>query len=638
MNERMSLLIVDDQVDNLLILRSLVREHFPFVEIFESTSPRTGLRIAAEKQVDGALLDVQMPEMDGIEMCRRLKTAESTHSVSVILLTSHRTTSELRARGLEAGADDFIHRPLDNVEFVARVNVMLRAKRAENELRALNERLDSLVTEKVRELRLSEQKYRDLYDNAPLPYQTLDENGRLLDVNPAWLTTLGYDRNAVLGKSYRDFLHPDCRADFDRCLQLLVRGGQAQEHELQALHGDGQVLDISLDGRAEFLSDGGFRQAYCVFQDISERKRTKASLHNALAAAEEARDKIEAILQSVADGLIFTDMDNRIVLMSPSAETMCGQRLSDLFLQPLSSAIEDPQLSDHLLTIHSGEEQQAVMEIERSSAGEDPQILQAKLSLVMGNDGIKKGVITLLRDVSRERELDRLKSNFIAIAAHELRTPLSSVMGYSDLLLSETCFDSEQREEFISIINQKARVLEKIIDDLLNISRVESGRVIHVEKGWCDLAPELETLVNQYRQENDAHRFELVLPERPVELMVDKGKFIQVMENLLVNAIKFSPAESLVRICCDISEEDVLVSVQDEGIGMSEEQKARIFDKFYRADTSLTAKQGLGLGMAIVKNIVETHGGKIWVESRPAGGTKISFTLPIDQAHDTRPA
>jgi PAS domain S-box-containing protein len=362
------------------------------------------------------------------------------------------------------------------------------------------------------------------------------------------------------------------------------------------------------------------------------RQRAEQARQKALTQAEEARDKIEAILKAVADGLIFTDMDNRIILMSASTEEMLDKQFSEIFLQPLAAAIADKSFMEHISSINADGENEATLELELT---DDPQgqgrIFQTKSSLVRGKNGRKEGVITLLRDVSRERELDRMKSEFISTAAHELRTPLTSVTGYVQLLLSDKKLDAQQQAECLSIINEKAEVLEQIISDLLSISRVESGQIIYLQKDWCDLMPALDRLISQYQGEYKTHSFGTDLPEKPVELMVDMGKFIQIMENLLFNSVKFSPEGSLIQLTCEMSEIEIQISVKDHGCGMTPEQVERVFDKFYRVDSSNTAKEGLGLGMSIAKNIVEAHGGMIWVESELGKGTTVSFTLPLGQ-------
>jgi signal transduction histidine kinase len=331
----------------------------------------------------------------------------------------------------------------------------------------------------------------------------------------------------------------------------------------------------------------------------------------------------------VADGLIFTDMENRIMLMSSSAEVMLGKQLDCVFSMSIAEAIENQALAERLVAIQAGAREENVVDLELPSDNEDEvRTIQAKPAIVRDADGMEVGVITLLRDVSRERELDRMKREFIATAAHELRTPLTAVMGFSELLLSKNDLDEVQRSEFLSVIHKKAEILGKIVGDLLDLSRVDSGRLIRLKKDWADIGSIIGRSTADYQRACPDHHFEVVLPEMPLMIFLDDRKLFQVMENLLGNAVKFSPPGGLIRVVCDVSEENMQISVSDEGVGMTPEQVERVFDKFYRVDASSTAKEGLGLGMAIVKNIIEAHGCQIWVDSEVGKGTKVTFTLP----------
>ena len=163
--KQFTLLGVDDTPANLYVLKELVAEHLPECHVICARSAEEGLTLVGEFSFDGALIDVQMPGIDGIEMCRRLKQDELSSQIPIILITAHGSTSELRAEGLQAGADDFISRPIDNVELVAKIRVMLRIRRAERELREINSRLETLVDERTQDLQESQEQYRLLVEN-----------------------------------------------------------------------------------------------------------------------------------------------------------------------------------------------------------------------------------------------------------------------------------------------------------------------------------------------------------------------------------------------------------------------------------------------------------------------------------------
>ncbi len=233
------------------------------------------------------------------------------------------------------------------------------------------------------------------------------------------------------------------------------------------------------------------------------------------------------------------------------------------------------------------------------------------------------------------RDNDRMKTQFISTAAHELRTPLSSVLGYSELLLNpETIggIDTNQQKEFLGEIYGKAEALCKIVDELLDVSRVESGNAIPLEKKQYDLREIILKEVDHFRVHTPNRQFELVLPENPeARIWVDRSKLVQILENLISNAIKFSPAGGGIRISGTMTDIGYRLVVADEGIGMTTEQVERIFDKFYRADHTNTAIHGLGLGMHIVHHIIKAHEGDIRVASKPGKGSVVTVDLPFGE-------
>ncbi|PKN13503.1 MAG: hypothetical protein CVU69_02180 [Deltaproteobacteria bacterium HGW-Deltaproteobacteria-4] len=228
-----------------------------------------------------------------------------------------------------------------------------------------------------------------------------------------------------------------------------------------------------------------------------------------------------------------------------------------------------------------------------------------------------------------KRLFDQAKDDFISTAAHELRTPLTSIIGYADLL-SGGDFTQKEKKEFAQIISAKGEVLSRIIDDLLDISRIQSGVSLPLHCQHEDLRELVVQTVHKFELMTPQYRFVLdVTAQVPITIFCDRDRVVQVLENLLGNSVKYSPSGSTITTSVAIDGEKVRVTIADRGIGMTPEQVEHIFEKFYRADTTNTAIGGLGLGMNIARQIVESHGGNISVESAPGGGTRVSFTLPI---------
>lgn len=452
-------------------------------------------------------------------------------------------------------------------------------------------------------------------------------------VDERWCAMLGYTKAEIREdiEQWAELVHPEDLPLISAAHLECVEGRtthfagefrmRTKAGEWKWILGRGTVVTRSADGRPLRLTG--------THKDISGQKATEQALQTAVAAAESARDKIDAILKSISDGLIVTDTGGQVLLINDAArrlldlgsQAVIGRRIGELIAAPAYAA----QLQQIL---GQGEAPVPIdLELHQREHGE-LRVLKSRACLMQKQEGGRGGIITILQDVTRLRDMDRMKSEFIATAAHELRTPLAAVLGFTELLLQEG-FNREQQREFLTIIEERAQTLTNIVDELLDLSRIESGRLMALDRSLCSLDDLIPPLVAQYRLAASRHRFEIVLDSAPGELWVDRGKIGQVLENLLSNAVKYSPAGGTIRVSAHQAAGQVEVTVSDQGIGMTTAQVERIFDKFYRADTGNTAIGGLGLGMAIARNIVEAHTGRIWVDSTPGKGTRVSFTLPL---------
>ncbi len=232
------------------------------------------------------------------------------------------------------------------------------------------------------------------------------------------------------------------------------------------------------------------------------------------------------------------------------------------------------------------------------------------------------------------QEIDTIKNEFISTAAHELRTPVATIMGYTELLSDHGPIgpiSDVQRGEFLDEIYASSERLNKIVDDVLDVSRIESGQKIALNKQSLSIKQLLEKVVKRLSLKASHHLVLEVSPGIPERFDFDDDRIDQVLGNLIGNAIKYSPEQSTITVVAVADADRCKITVADQGIGMSAEQQARVFEKFYRADTSDTSVGGLGLGMSIVKQIVEDHDGTIVVESVLGEGTRVCFSLPVQQ-------
>ena len=257
-------------------------------------------------------------------------------------------------------------------------------------------------------------------------------------------------------------------------------------------------------------------------------------------------------------------------------------------------------------------------------------------------DGRLEAIRSIARDIGERKVAEqalrdhlRMKSEFISTAAHELRTPLAAIVGYTELLLDQKTmkeFDPQQQQEFLVTIQERADDLTKIVDELLDLSRIEAGQKMPLDIQFCNLAAIIGGVVVDFRTRFPGRTFLLRFPDHcQHNCWADPLRLRQVIANLLDNAVKYSPSTGEIVAGCSGDRDACRIYVSDQGIGMSPEQKARIFDQFYRADTSDTAVGGLGLGLSLARKIIEGHGGRIEVESTVGKGSTLTIVLPRRQ-------
>lgn len=356
-----------------------------------------------------------------------------------------------------------------------------------------------------------------------------------------------------------------------------------------------------------------------------------AQLKEAVTEARRARARIDGVLRSVTDILFVTDEQNRILTMNRAAEELLDAKLGEIAGLDVEAVIKDAQLLEQVRAAIAGRETTA-FDLELPEP--DPQrarVVQIRTSPVGAEDRFG-GMVFLGQDVTDHRQLDRLKSEFISTAAHELRTPMASILGFAELLRDreEGGFTLEEQREFLSVIYEKADYLSALLDDLLDVSRIESGKPLETHPSPQTVKELIEPSVRHYRWAVKTHTMVTHLDEPELKLLADRDRIGQVMENLLNNAVKYSPQGGIVKVTGRRIDTDAYqISVEDQGIGMTQEETSRVFEKFYRADATDSAIKGTGLGMTIVKTIVEAHGGRVWLESERGKGTTASFTLPV---------
>jgi PAS domain S-box-containing protein len=408
-------------------------------------------------------------------------------------------------------------------------------------------------------------------------------------------------------------------------LSRILRGEQIRDYELRIRRLSTGWQRIYNYGGSIVRDVGGEPLlAILTINDFTERRAREQALR-------ESEARYRALVEQAAVGIAQSDLNGKLIFVNERYCEILGRRREELLgmrLQDITDELDRPRdLSSFAQLIKQG----TGYSIEKRYLRPDGSAVcvEDEVRLVYGANGEPLYAQVITQDITERKEIDRLKDEFISTAAHELRTPLTMVMGYAELLQEEERFPPEERKEFLRLVNEKSEVLDRIIRDLLDLSRVQAGKLVTIEKVCEDFVSLVRNAVGAYRGITDRHMFQIDFQDAPIEICFDPGKIGQVFDNLLSNAMKFSPDGGTVRVIGRRVGEAFEVTVADEGIGMRPEAVARIFDKFYRVDASNTAVGGLGLGMSIVKNIVEAHGGHIWVESELGRGTRVHFSLPV---------
>ena len=372
----------------------------------------------------------------------------------------------------------------------------------------------------------------------------------------------------------------------------------------------------------------GNAELYRLISDQAER------LGAMLRAQQEEYSKSQAILESIADGVVFHDPQGRVRLVNAAAGQILGARPETLQGQDIRSLLGafDPAGREAVrLAMETVLKKQQPQSVQTTVQPED-RVVSAHLAPVVTANGEMLGVVTVLRDVTREIEADRAKSEFVSTVSHELRTPMTSIKGYTDLLIMGTVGElNPQQQHFLEVIKGNADRLTALINDLLDISRIETGR-LRLEIQPMQFQDVVSEVISSLRgkAEEKGLTLKTEVPEDLPVVMADRSRITQVLTNLADNAVRYTPEGGKVVVSASVAEATLLVHVRDTGIGISREEQGRIFERFYRSDDPrVQDTEGTGLGLAIVKSLVEMHGGRVWVQSELGKGSTFSFAIPL---------
>lgn len=354
------------------------------------------------------------------------------------------------------------------------------------------------------------------------------------------------------------------------------------------------------------------------------------------------KTEYQALLSSIGDGIIATDSIGNITIMNHAAEKILGLGKEEVFGKRATEAIPVVDAKGNPIPENLRPINKALSERKSfSTSAENDYYLIKKdgtlipvalnASPVMVDDHLT-GTIDVFRDISHQKNVDRMKTEFVSLASHQLRTPLTAIKwGLESLAENETKNLSDKQKGNLDDINNSTLRMIDLVNSLLNVSRIESGRII-VSPIPTNIVKLANDVIGKLKMEIVKKGISVVMNvgDNVPEINLDQSLIFNVYQNLISNAVSYSPAGSIVTISISVKNGEVISSVQDQGIGIPENEKAKIYEKFYRASNAKTVRpDGTGLGLYIVKSIVESSGGKLWFESIEGQGTTFYFTLPL---------
>ncbi|WP_314111243.1 cell wall metabolism sensor histidine kinase WalK [uncultured Granulicatella sp.] len=385
-----------------------------------------------------------------------------------------------------------------------------------------------------------------------------------------------------------------------------------------------KIAEGNYTGEVKIYSDDELGQLGQAINDLSFK------IKEAQESTESERQRLDSVLRHMSDGVIATDRRGRIVIMNTAALDILNLKSEKVIGIPL---LEILPLEERVTFRELLETQQERL-IHLEEDGEDS-IIQCEFSVIQRESGFISGLVCVLTDVTEQQKIERERRNFVSNVSHELRTPLTSIKSYTEALVDGAWENKEIAPGFLNVIETETDRMMRMITDLLNLSRMDQNR-FGLEKEFINMNELVVHIVNRfemvlqsepYRDKN--YRILTDITQRDLWVELDQDKITQVLDNIINNAIKYSPDGGRIIVRLMETHTDIIVSVSDEGLGIARKDIPHLFDRFYRVDKARSrAMGGSGLGLAIAQEVVQLHGGKIWVNSIENKGSTFFVSLP----------
>jgi PAS domain S-box-containing protein len=504
-----------------------------------------------------------------------------------------------------------------------------------------------------------EQLLRSVVDNIVDGIITIDEHGRIQSFNPAAERIFGYSAHEVIGRNVSLLMPEPYHSRHDAYIANYRRTGVPRiigiGREVLGRRRDRTTFPMDL-AVSEFKV--GARSFFTgIVRDITERKRLEEELRHRLQELADAEERTRSVVDHVIDGIITIDERGIIATFNPAAERIFGYARDEVVGHNVKMLMPEPDRARHdsYIANYLRTGQAKIIGTGREVAGQrkDGSTFPMELAISEFRIGAQRLFTGIVRDITErknlERELherldqlgeaDRRKDQFISLLSHELRNPLAPVRN-AVTILRRPGVDAETRERVLAMMERQVAQMVRLIDDLLDVSRITSGK-IELRCATIDLGLAAQQGLETARPEIDAKRHEVTfaLPDEPVFVYADAVRVAQIVTNLLNNAAKFTEPGGRIALSVERSREHALIQVTDNGIGIPADKLESIFEIFVQVDPSMErSRSGLGLGLTLVKSLAELHGGSVEVHSEGHGkGTRLNVRLPLAMSSHAEP-
>lgn len=495
---------------------------------------------------------------------------------------------------------------------------------------------DSTSPEAVRE---SERRFRAVFNQTAHLMAILEPDGTVLEISQAALQFRVLGISQVIGQPFWETPWWDSSPEARERVRAGVAeaaAGRAVRYEVELLAADGDVrtFDVSLKpvidqaGRVTLIVSEGW--------EITGRRGVELEQVRLLRQAEAAEAKFRAVVESAPDAIVMTQSDGGIMLINRQVEAMFGYRRDELLGQSVEVLVPDRVRAAHVdhRAQYKRDPQTRPMGkgFELSARRKDGSELPVAISLSPVQAGDETLTMSIIRDITDQRSLERQKDEFLGNVSHDLRTPLAAIKASIGVVLAnEPPATPEPLHRMFANIDLAADRMAKLIADLLDLTRLQAGRT-QLRPDHCDLRALAQRCLRAIEPlaEARAQRIRADLPPEPLETLADAERLERALLNLLGNAQKYGRVGGAIGLKLESQDGKARFAVSDDGPGIATSEQARIFERFYRPESESTRRnEGSGLGLPIARAMVELHGGRIWVDSAPGPGTIFWIELPL---------